>query len=53
MRNKEQLRKQIEDERRKLNSLLADSSTAEAVYAQSLVVDELLEQYMELTAMPC
>ena len=47
MTKKELLRKRIEEERQKLNHLLADGSKVEETYAQSLIVDQLLEQYMD------
>lgn len=46
MTKKDLLRKNIEDERQKLNCLLTEGSKEEA-YAQSLIVDRLLEQYMD------
>lgn len=47
MTKKERIRDQIEEERKKLNSLVAEKSRAEEIYAQSLLVDRLLEQYMD------
>lgn len=46
MTKKEILRKNIEEERQKLNCLLTEGNKTEA-YAQSLIVDRLLEQYMD------
>ncbi len=48
MKQKELLRSQIEEERRKLDDMLACGTTVEEAYGQSLVVDTLIEQYMEL-----
>lgn len=47
MTKKELLRKNIEMEREKLNSILAGGGKVEDAYTQSLVVDRLLEQYMD------
>ena len=47
MTKKELLRKNIEMEREKLNSILAGGGKVEDAYTQSLVVDHLLEQYMD------
>lgn len=46
MSKKELLKKNIEEERIKLNCL-ASGGKWEDLYAQSLVVDRLIEQYME------
>lgn len=43
---KEQLIKKIEEQRQVLNSLLKNESGAEEIYSQSLILDELIEQYM-------
>lgn len=48
MNQKEQLRKRIEEERKKLNLLLARGRGSEDAYTQSLVVDRLIEKYMEI-----
>lgn len=48
MMNKEQLRDKIEEERMKLNKMVVSGVTTEEIYAQSLVVDQLLEQYMDM-----
>ncbi len=48
MNGKEQLMERIEEEREKLNGLLSEGAEAEEAYRQSLVVDQLIEQYMEL-----
>lgn len=47
MSQKELLRKHIEEERKKLNRLVSGGGTVEETYLQSLVVDRLLEQYMD------
>lgn len=47
MTEKELLRKSIEEERKKLNCLVAGGGKVEDAYAQSLIVDRLLEQYMD------
>lgn len=47
MTKKEQLKMKIEEERRKLNELLSRGASVEDTYLQSLVVDRLLEDYME------
>lgn len=47
MSQKELLKCRIEEERKKLNLLVAQGSNAK-VYAQSLLLDRLIEQYMEL-----
>ena len=47
MSQKELLKCRIEEERKKLNLLVAQASDAK-VYAQSLLLDRLIEQYMEL-----
>ena len=49
MNRKELLRKRIEEERIKLNDLLSGERNMEDAYRQSLVVDRLIEQYMELS----
>lgn len=48
MNQKELLRNQIEEEREKLNALLAGGTCIEDAYGQSLVVDQLIERYMNL-----
>ena len=48
MSREEQLMNQIEKERKLLNGLLEKKETAEVVYRQSLVVDALIEKYMDL-----
>ncbi len=47
MNKKELLRKHIEEERIKLNRLAAGGDKMEELYRQSLVVDRLIEQYMD------
>lgn len=47
MDTKEQLRRKIEEEREKLNDMLGSGERVEDAYAQSRVVDELIEQYMD------
>ncbi len=47
MNQKELLKKWIEEERSKLNKLVAGGGSVEETYRQSLVVDRLLEQYMD------
>lgn len=47
MNLKEQLKKRIEEERVKLNVLVASGGKVEETYRQSLMIDRLLEQYME------
>ena len=47
MNPKEQLKRKIEEEREKLNRLLAGGDQVEDAYEQSRVVDRLIEQYME------
>lgn len=48
MTQKEQLRKRIEEERKKLNLLLLWGKGSADAYTQSLVVDRLIEKYMEI-----
>lgn len=48
MNRKEQLRNHIERERTILNGLLACGANVEEVYAQSCVVDALIEQYEDV-----
>lgn len=48
MTSKELLMKRIEEEREKLNCLVAGGSKVEEAYRQSLVVDHLIEQYMDM-----
>lgn len=50
MSQKELLRKHIEEERIKLNGMIAGGAKVEETYRQSLVVDQLLEQYMDCEA---
>lgn len=47
MTKKELLRKNIEEERQKLNTMVENGGKVEEAYAQSLVVDRLLEQYLD------
>lgn len=47
MSQKELLRKRIEEERIKLNSMVCGGGKVEETYRQSLVVDRLIEQYMD------
>ena len=47
MNQKEQLRNQIEEERRKLNFMVAGGGKVGDVYRQSLILDRLIEQYMD------
>lgn len=47
MTTKEQLMNRIEEQRRILNSLLKSGGKVEEIYHQSLVVDALLEKYMQ------
>lgn len=47
MSQKELLKCRIEEEREKLNLLVAQGRDAKA-YAQSLLLDRLIEQYMKL-----
>ena len=49
MKQKEQLISHIEKEREILNGLLSSGAKVEEVYRQSLIVDRLIEQYMELS----
>ncbi|HIR75630.1 MAG TPA: hypothetical protein IAB97_01780 [Candidatus Choladousia intestinipullorum] len=48
MNRKEQLRNHIEKERTILNRLLAGGANVEEIYAQSRVVDALIEQYEDV-----
>ena len=50
MNQKEHLIKRIEEEREKLNAMLASGSSVEETYGQSLVVDRLIEEYMDFLA---
>ncbi|MCD8103591.1 MAG: Spo0E family sporulation regulatory protein-aspartic acid phosphatase [Lachnospiraceae bacterium] len=50
MTKKEQLIKQIEQERKRLNFLIGNGERTEKIYQQSQVVDRLIEQYIELAA---
>lgn len=47
MEQKELLKRKIEEEREKLNRLLAGGGRMEDVYEQSLIVDRLVEQYTD------
>ena len=47
MTKKELIRKNIEEERQKLNTMVANGGKVEEAYAQRLVVDRLLEQYLD------
>ena len=47
MSQKELLRKRIEEERSKLNSLVCSGGKVEETYRQGQVVDRLIEQYMD------
>ena len=47
MKAKEILMEKIEKERRKLDAIL-DAGDAEKAYTQSLVVDELIEEYLAM-----
>lgn len=47
MKRKEILMEKIEKERRKLDTML-ETGSAESAYAQSLVVDELIERYLAM-----
>ncbi len=47
MKAKEILMEEIEKERRKLDAML-DTDSAENAYAQSLVVDKLIEEYLSM-----
>ena len=47
MNQKEQLKNQIEEERRKLDCMIADGGKVRDVYRQSLFVDQLIERYMD------
>lgn len=47
MNQKEQLKNQIEEERRKLDCMIADGGKVGDVYRQSLFVDQLIERYMD------
>lgn len=48
MQQKEVLMDQIEAEREKLNLLLDGDEISETAYWQSLIVDQLIEQYIRL-----
>ena len=48
MSQKELLKCKIEEERKKLNLLVAQGMNAAQAYAQSLILDQLIEQYMDL-----
>ncbi|MDY3248849.1 MAG: Spo0E family sporulation regulatory protein-aspartic acid phosphatase [Candidatus Choladocola sp.] len=50
MSQKELLKRHIEEEREKLNLLLSGGGKVEDVYRQSVVVDRLIEQYMDCDA---
>ncbi|MCD7885683.1 MAG: Spo0E family sporulation regulatory protein-aspartic acid phosphatase [Lachnospiraceae bacterium] len=50
MTQKERLKKQIERERTQLNFLIENGGKVEEVYRQSLIVDRLVERYLELAA---
>lgn len=47
MNQKEQLKNQIEKERRKLDYMIAGGEKVGDVYRQSLLVDRLIERYMD------
>lgn len=48
MTQKERLMKQIEHERTRLDFLIGNGGKVEEIYRQSLIVDRLVERYMEL-----
>ena len=48
MQQKVVLMDQIEEEREKLNLLLDGDEISETAYGQSLIVDQLIEQYIRL-----
>ena len=48
MKRMENLKERIEIERRKLDSLLSEGNL-EATYRQSLLVDRLIEEYLDMT----
>lgn len=50
MNQRELLRKSIEEERSRLNDLIASGAKVEETYQQSLLVDQLLEQYLDCEA---
>ena len=47
MNYKEQLKNQIEEERKKLDCMISGGGKVGDIYHQSLVLDLLIEQYME------
>jgi len=49
MTRMENLKERIEKERKKLDSLLMEGNL-EATYQQSLVVDRLIEEYLDMSA---
>lgn len=50
MNQRELLRKSIEEERCRLNELITSGAKVEETYQQSLLVDQLLEQYLDCEA---
>ena len=47
MNQREQLKKKIEEERKKLNDLFESGGKVGEAYEQSRTVDRLIEQYMD------
>ncbi len=49
MKSMEKLKEEIETERKKLDELLAKGDQ-EATYRQSILLDKLIEEYLDMTA---
>ncbi len=47
MNQKEQLKNQIEEERKKLNCMIASGGKVGDIYHQSIILDLLIERYMD------
>jgi len=50
MSRKEQIRERMEEEREKLNQMAAGGGNVEETYRQSIIVDRLIERYLDCEA---
>lgn len=46
MSKREMLKKRIEEERRKLDEMLAQERNSDEIYEQSVTLDRLIEEYL-------
>ncbi len=46
MSKREMLKKRIEEERRKLDEMLAQERNSDEIYKQSVTLDRLIEEYL-------